>query len=254
MKNVDKVKENGIEVLNKFKGNGILNYDDNAEIVYTYILKDIKRDIYKIGRTSDPHQRFKGLCKEGKVYPIALISTDVEKDLHEQFSSNRMFNKEYRGDGGTEWFARGGKFNDFIDSVDTGKTIPFITLHKMTKLLIKQGVIKVRDSIIEWELDKSKFGFYSIGITVLSMVGYLSYYGNQYSTVNPDEVFIIKRKIAISERLIKSISNNFTFELVYSPDQNDKKASKNNLIRIRKVKIGDDSFDSDIFLILKRVL
>jgi hypothetical protein len=31
------------------------------KLVYTYVLKDIQKNIYKIGKT-DPHARFKSLC------------------------------------------------------------------------------------------------------------------------------------------------------------------------------------------------
>jgi hypothetical protein len=36
------------------------------KLVYTYVLKDIQ-NIYKIGKTADPHARFKSLCVRGKV-------------------------------------------------------------------------------------------------------------------------------------------------------------------------------------------
>jgi hypothetical protein len=32
------------------------------KLVYTYVLKDIQKNIYKIGKTADPHARFKSLC------------------------------------------------------------------------------------------------------------------------------------------------------------------------------------------------
>jgi uncharacterized protein with ATP-grasp and redox domains len=37
------------------------------KLVYTYVLKDIQKNIYKIGKTADPHARFKSLCVRGKV-------------------------------------------------------------------------------------------------------------------------------------------------------------------------------------------
>jgi hypothetical protein len=37
----------------------------------TYVLKDIQKNIYKIGKTADPHARFKSLCVGAKLYSLS---------------------------------------------------------------------------------------------------------------------------------------------------------------------------------------
>jgi hypothetical protein len=46
------------------------------KLVYTYVLKDIQKNIYKIGKTADPHARF-SLCVRGKV-SIALVKKTLK--------------------------------------------------------------------------------------------------------------------------------------------------------------------------------
>jgi hypothetical protein len=118
------------------------------KLVYTYVLKDIKKNIYKIGKTADPHARFKSLCKKGRVMPIALVNKDIEGVLHKEYADNRIFNEEYKMNGATEWFKPGGKFDKFIETVDKGKFLPYITLHSMTKDLIEDNVIRINYSTV----------------------------------------------------------------------------------------------------------
>jgi hypothetical protein len=81
-------------------------------------LKTFKKNIYKIGKTADPHARFKSLCVS-KVLPIALVNKDVEDILHAKYADNRIVNEDYKLNGATEWF-RPEKFDEFIASVDKG--------------------------------------------------------------------------------------------------------------------------------------
>ena len=120
--------------------------------MYTYVLKDIELDIFKIGRTTSPTARFKSLCVRGRVMPIALAGEDIEKQLHTEFAENRMTHPEYSLNGGTEWFKRGGKLDDFIAGIDKGHFLPYITVHQMLVEFLESGTVKTSDSITQWEL------------------------------------------------------------------------------------------------------
>jgi hypothetical protein len=61
-------------------------------------------------------------CVRGKVLPIALVNKDVEDILHAKYADNRIVNEDYKLNGATEWFRPGGKFDEFIASVE--RSIP----------------------------------------------------------------------------------------------------------------------------------
>jgi hypothetical protein len=54
----------------------------------------------------------------GAKYSIALVNKDVEDILHAKYADNRIVNEDYKLNGATEWFRPGGKFDEFIASVD----------------------------------------------------------------------------------------------------------------------------------------
>lgn len=137
------------------------------EITYTYILKDKKLDIYKIGKTKNPPSRFQNLCAREEIVPIALISKDVEKDLHTLFDSNRMNINTKAESGRTEWFKYGGVFAEFIDTLDVEKTIPFLSAHYIIKSLVKKNRFKVLGYSSDWKFSQIGTGYYVTGYNML---------------------------------------------------------------------------------------
>jgi len=139
--------------------------------VYTYILKDLERDIFKIGKTTDPHGRFRSLCSRNKIVPIGLVSKDIEVALHSAYKQNRVEHPDYKHNGGTEWFKRGGTFDSFIERIEAQKkVIPFMTLHNMVIELMETSSLIVSDSNTQWELTQSEFAYYTIGLEILRML------------------------------------------------------------------------------------
>jgi hypothetical protein len=59
----------------------------------------------------------------GKVLPIALVNKDVEDILH-AVCRIELSMRDYKLNGATEWFRPGGKFDEFIASVDKGVFLP----------------------------------------------------------------------------------------------------------------------------------
>ena len=227
------------------------------KLVYTYVLKDIKRNIYKIGKTADPHARFKSLCVPGKVLPIALVKKDVEDILHKEYAENRIFNEEYRMNGATEWFKPGGKFDKFIATVDKGIFLPYITIHTMTKTLIENNVIRLNDSNTEWELAQSTFGYYFIGLEILKMLGYVKKAGKIILSGDVDNILLIGRRISVSEEVIENIKKNyivFISHTVKSGIIQENRSTDKIKSRLRKVTIETKEFDSEMFLLLNKVL
>lgn len=225
--------------------------------VYTYILKDITRDIYKIGKTTNPHDRFKNLCKRGKVIPVAVVKKDIEDILHKEYAENRIHNDEYEKNGATEWFERGGKFDAFIDKVDTGKYMPYITLHQLAKILEERGKLTIVDPTTKWELEQSKYSHYMIGNEIARMLGYIARAGSSITTPYPEDVFIIGQRVALSESIVDNILKEY--EIFIGQDHmhgalSEKKDREKFDTRVRKVTIENKEFDSAVFLLLNKVL
>jgi len=227
------------------------------KLVYTYVLKDLKEKIYKIGKTTSPHQRFKSLCIRNEVIPIALISRDIESDLHFMYRQNRIQHPRYKGNGGTEWFKPGGKFDEFIEKVDKGRVIPYITLTEMVRELHKSRVLEVDDPIALWEINQNDYSLYNIAIEILKMLGYISPEG--FNLINQDtkNILLIGKKVTISEEVINNIKNNYKIYISYSLSnpfirKNIDKKRLNS--RGRKVLLDKEDSDSVIFLLLNRVL
>lgn len=225
--------------------------------MYTYILKDIERDIFKIGKTTEPHSRFKNLCRRGKVVPIALLHRDVEKGLHADYADNRIEHPDYPGNGGTEWFRRGGKFDKFIKRIDKGLTIPYISAHGLVSELIDEGVIIIGDTNTEWEIKQNDFSFYLIGVEILKMCGYIQQAGNYYINQDNLHIHVIGKKISVSEKLLENLKENYRFYLTYSKYTTVVKDFYNKKLfdsRARKVSLQQEDFGSEILLIRNKVL
>jgi hypothetical protein len=98
-----------------------------------------------------------------------LVNKDVEDILHAKYADNRIVNEDYKLNGATEWFRPGGKFDEFIASVDKG--IPSLRhLHSLVQDLLENKNIRLNDPTTEWELSQNKFGYYFVGLEV-SYVG-----------------------------------------------------------------------------------
>lgn len=231
---------------------------DQDIIVYTYILKDLDKDIFKIGKTTDPHGRFRNLCKRDKIVPIGLVYKDIEIALHHKYKKNRTVHPDYKDNGGTEWFKRGGTFDEFIEKVEGQNiTIPFMTLHNMVLELMETSHILVSDSNTQWELTQSEFAYYHIGLEILRMLGKVKPTSNGYDTEDKNNIFIIGKKISISEDFLKHLKDTF---IMYISDRaatgliNDKRDKDKYGSRLRKIDIGTANFDSEVYLMLNKVL
>lgn len=245
-------KDNSFDIIER-REKALYESHEN-KIVYTYILKDIVKNIYKIGKTADPHSRFKSLCVRGKVLPIALVNKDVEDILHSQYAENRIFNEEYKMNGATEWFRPGGKFDAFIATVDKGVFLPYITLHSMVLSLLESKVIKLDDPTTEWELSQNKFGHYFIGLEILIMLGYVVKTKTNISPADTKNIFLIGSRLSVSEAVMDDIQNNYSIFLSVSLKSPVITDNRNKESRLRKVDLKNKEFDSEVFLLLNRVL
>jgi hypothetical protein len=224
--------------------------------MYTYILKDKKLGIYKIGRSADPHSRFRSLCMRGRVVPIALLNNDVEKKLHKEFEENRTEHKEFVGNGSTEWFKRGGKFSKFIDQLEK-ESLPYITLHSFIEELIAEGALTFSDASTSWEIDNMVYGYHTIGIKLLYMVGKLGLVNDRPVDIDVKGISIIKGKIAISEELIAKLKKGYKFFIASDYDKKvifDKKTKSKTQAKVCKLSLKEKHLSLDAFLLINKVL
>lgn len=225
------------------------------KLIYTYVLKDLIKLIYKIGKTTNPHSRFKNLCVRGRVVPIALVKKNVEEELHKRYAENRIFNEDYAHNGGTEWFKSGGKFDEFIKAIDKGQVLPFITLHSMIIELLEDGAIKISDSNTEWELAQSKFGYYFIGLELLLMLGYVVRQGNNnILSKDTKNILLLGKKLSVSEFVVEDIKKRFIISVSTTLKASIIQENKVQSSRLRKIDLKSTEFDSEIFLLLNKVL
>ena len=216
--------------------------------MYTYVLKDLVQEIYKIGKTTDPAKRFSVLCELGKVVPIALVEKDVEAELHARFAENRIVN-ESASNGKTEWFRTGGKIDKFINKIDTGKSLPYITVARMVNHLLASNVIKYRDSMVSWEIEQAETGLFYIGLEILYQTGFATRIKSGFSPKSTAEVTMYKEKITVAESVISHIIENYTVELF--SDCVDKESIDNPTnAPIRKIRL--DHITNVVILITKK--
>nr|DAR36508.1 MAG TPA: Meiotically up-regulated protein 113 [Caudoviricetes sp.] len=87
----------GIQVRDKIKKQRV-----KSDIIYTYIVRDCKNNIYKIGKTHDIYKRLSSLKTSNiNLLLIAYVNSDIESEIHTYLSDNRILNNR-------EWF----KLND----------------------------------------------------------------------------------------------------------------------------------------------
>lgn len=222
--------------------------------VYTYILKDIKLDIFKIGKTTSPPSRFKNLCKRGVVVPLALADEDVEEKLHGMFAENRVEHPGYINNGATEWFKRGGKFDEFLTRFDENEFLPYITPHEFVVDFIARGLMILDSVNTSWELEQNVFAHYFLGLEILRALGYIDKHKNGTITTNDPGVSKFGAKLLVSEKVLSKIEEGRTFYVSaerYSP-LITKNADKKYGSRLREVKMKDSSAESALYLLINK--
>ena len=226
-------------------------------MTYTYVLEDRELGIYKIGRSKDPHKRFSSLCIRGRIVPIILIRKDIEKELHGLFGHLRVKHKEFIGNGGTEWFRRGGKLSEMLDKVSKDKTLPYITVHSLIEELLADRLMHIGDLSARWELSNTIYGYHRIGIKILYLLGYLRDGGRRPEVKKGTEgIAVIKGKLAIAEWLVDKIKKDFEFFVApydwkeYIVENKKEKA----ISRVCKVPIEEGFMGGGVFLLINKVL
>ena len=174
---------------------------------YTYILKDTKLDLYKIGRTKNPPARFQSLCALKEIIPIAIIDEDVESSLHEIFDDNRIDLNAKVESGKTEWFKRGGTFDAFIDSMDDAKSIPFLSPHYVVKELLNRKKFKILGYNSNWKFSQIDAAQYLVGYKILEILGVIE--GGVISANFKDYGDIFKGKVIFNKEVIDYIAGSY---------------------------------------------
>jgi hypothetical protein len=175
-------------------------------MVYTYILKDIKKDLFKIGRTKDPVKRFRDTCYRGKIVPYYLMAEDRELELHTKFKDMRVVHPDDIS-GRTEYFKRGGTFTETAEWVDKKDPLPFLSPMVMMDDLERSGNL-IYDSItVSFELSADAYGLYTLSLAILDMLD-----------LKDDIKYILKvaNKVAVSEALIDHIKKNYKIRVSFT--------------------------------------
>jgi len=174
---------------------------------YTYILKDVDNDLFKIGRTSNPQVRFDSLCIKDRLYPVALFKGDHELELHKEFKENRVEHPDKTMGGYTEFFKRGGKFDDFVKKFEESE-VPYCKPTALVKEMMEAGKVILSDPFMLWDIQNDKFGWYRLGNILLRGLGKLEDKGPKGGiVVHGKDISNINNKIAITARLYDDILN-----------------------------------------------
>lgn len=184
--------------------------------MYTYVLYDKKYDIYKIGRTSTPVDRFIKLGILDRIYPVALFPTDIELQLHHEFAENRVRHPEENEiEACTEYFEKGGKFTAFVDKVNENyKPLPYLTISSAIRVKEDNKTLILRDPLIRWALDDNLYSYHKIGLKVLQAMGKVGGASGSNIDVKDDEnIMFVKGKLGITDRLYHDIAENIVIEL-----------------------------------------
>lgn len=204
-----------------FKKYKKMSNETTGRVIYTYILKDIENDIYKIGKTTAPLRRFKSLCIKDKVVPIALVAKDVEKELHELYKDNRIINEEYVRNGMTEWFKKGGKFTEFIKGIDNGRVLPYITIYSLFEYLLENTTVLMADQSTAWEISQEDLGYFFIMRRIMKALKMIKYSGGHFVPTKKfsDDILIIQKRISVNNNILDYITNNY--DIFISTEKND---------------------------------
>jgi len=198
----------------------------------TYILHDTVRDIYKIGKSTNPYVRLKKLCVLGEIEPIKIFDDDLEAKLHAQFKDYRINHPLYK-DGGTEWFRYGGTFKKYIDQVKR-EEIPFYTPHSLYQAIEDENNLEVDTKYTLNALAENEYYRYILGKKILLLLGYLYFYNGAYSTNHPG-VAINGMQVYISTRVMNEVIENYKIYLVSSHFDNYMAKAVKGKVFLRKV-------------------
>jgi hypothetical protein len=221
-----------------------------AQKVYTYVLRDLETDLYKIGKSINPRARFRQLCRPGKVVPIHVFHKDIEGALHVEYNSERLKshpNPAY-SDGHTEWFRYGGKLKPFIDSLDK-QDIAFYSPHNLYEYLN----VFIPEVAVLNQLRQTDYYQYTLGRKILSMLGYLYYNGIGYDTCHHG-VILSGPKTFINDTVMIEILNNHTIEIVANRFNNTLSKYKElygKKVFVRKVDALDDA--TPIYIVIAEI-
>ena len=176
-------------------------------MVYTYILKDVDNDLFKIGRTTSPQTRFDKLCIKDRIFPVALFKGDHELELHKQFKENRVDHPDKTMHGYTEFFKRGGKFDEFIVKFEY-TDVPYLRPSHLVKEMMETGKVMLADPFMLWDISNDRFGWYSLSIILLEGLGKIkdNGYGN-IDILDKKNVAYMNKKLAITGSLYDDILN-----------------------------------------------
>ena len=174
---------------------------------YTYILRDSKLNIYKIGKTTNPPDRFHSLCKLEEITPIALIDEDFENSFHELFDDNRIIINNKVESGKTEWFKKGGRFDSFLDTLNTDFTIPYLSPHALIEALDKKGNFRVIGYNSVWVFSQITAGKYIVGLKVLEKLDVIK--GNNIEEDFISYADIFNNKVILNEELVDYLSDSY---------------------------------------------
>jgi len=167
--------------------------------MYTYILKDLKEDIFKIGKTKDPIKRFKDVCIRDRIIPVYLVRKDREKELHEKFEDARITHPE-KVSGRTEYFKRGGSFTKTAEWADKQAPIPYLSPGVMVKALEESHTLRYDSVTVDFELESEVTAKYLLGLGILKLLPFKD---------RKDFILNINGGTAVSSTLIEELKKNF---------------------------------------------
>lgn len=182
--------------------------------VYTYILKDLKRNLYKIGQSTNPKQRFRQLCIPGELIPIYLFDTNIEGALHKEYAEYRLKNHPKYIDGKTEYFSYGGRFAEFVNKLDV-KILPFYSPHNLYLFLETQKLMRYDSAETRAVVLEDKYAEWRLGRKILVLLGYLFYDGYNYASIHRG-IELDGSKTFISSGVVEYILNHYRVDIVAS--------------------------------------
>jgi hypothetical protein len=220
--------------------------------IYTYVLKDRERNLYKIGQSTNPKARFRQLCIPGKLFPIHIFDEDIEKELHRKFKEERLAEHPVFYDGRTEYFKYGGKMVDFVDNLDI-EEIPFYTPHNLYLFLEDKKHLWF-DSVMTKNIALAEdYSEWNIGRKILVLLGYLYYDGFGYKSIH-EGVELDGAKTYISDAIMEDILEEFRVDIVSNRFEAVTEALKKKFaMKIYTRKIGETPIGTPIYLIVTQI-
>ena len=120
--------------------------------------------------------------------------------------------------------------------------------------LLESKVIRLDEPTTEWELSQNKFGHYFIGLEILVMLGYVTRTKSHILPANKDNILLIGSRLSVSEAVMDDIKTNYTIILATGLKAAALKDNKTETSRLRRVDLKSKDFDSEVFLLLNKVL